>query len=173
MYYYQNPERFEEYKDAILSQTEIDHFSNMWKEALRNYFNQESIKGISEEDTLRDIKDRLSIKKRIIKRYLKEDCTNKFFRSPRNMKVICDFLVSLGMLSERDAIYIRKAQKRHSHSSQFGKDLKNEILSHKQCLDESHEIMDTISKKLSLSLNEISESCLRSGVIKKIKTITT
>ena len=36
------------------------------------------------------------------------------------------------MLSERDAIYIRKAQKRHSHSSQFGKDLKNEILSHKQ-----------------------------------------
>ena len=173
MYYYQNPERFEEYKDAILSQTEIDRFSNMWKEALRNYFNQESIKGISEEDTLRDIKDRLSIKKRIIKRYLKEDCTNKFFRSPRNMKVICDFLVSLGMLSETDAIYIRKAQKRHSHSSQFGKDLKNEILSHKQCLDESHEIMDTISKKLSLSLDEISESCLRSGVIKKIKTITT
>ena len=169
--FYQNPDIFEEYKKAYQAQAEqeIDKYSRLWQQAIHNYYEQE-LRSNPEQQIINTIESQTGIKTSVFKKYLTGDCINKFFGKPRHMQSMCRFLVDKKMLASAEADMVRKAKQLHSQSStQFGKDLKNEVLSYKQGLDGNYPILSEIARHLEVNCDHIVMSCLHSGIVEKME----
>ena len=170
--FYQNPDIFEEYKKAYQAQAEqdIDKYSRLWQQAIHDYYEQELRSNPEQQQIIKTIESQTGIKTSVFKKYLTGDCINKFFGKPRHMQSMCRFLVDKKMLASTEADMVRKAKQLHSQSStQFGKDLKNEVLSYKQGLDGNYPIITEIARCMEIDCDRIVESCLHSGIVIKME----
>ena len=163
--YYVNPEEFERYMMAqfiFKEGLDICYYENMWKKALRDYVSKGNRQSLVEH-----ISSRTNIAQDTIKRYLNENCQNKFLGSGREMRKLCAFLSSEGYNLSEDLIV--NAKKANDSNKKNGKKLKKEVLDYRMNPGNSIPTIRTISKRLNLTVDEIVDSCLSTGVISNIE----
>lgn len=172
IWFYQTPSNFDEMITAYLNlptERNLDYYSNLWKTMLRDYYNSKIDEGIPEKDITKELEKQLRIKKSVFKKYLDDKCTNQYMKTMRNMKYVCEFLAERHLITQDESDNVRKAQKLYFKRTQFGKTLKDEILSAKEDNTMHFNMIPVLMDKLQLSKDQLINSCLKSGTISKIK----
>ena len=165
--YYVNPEEFERY---MMSQfvfkegLDIYFYENMWKKALRDYISKGNRQKLVEK-----ISDKTNITKDKLLRYLNDNCRNKFLGSGREMNRLCELLSTEGYIRHDDIINIILAKNAYDSFKKNGKKLKKDALDYKMSSRNRIPTIRTISRRLYLTVDEIVDSCLSTGVISNIE----
>ena len=165
--YYKKNLDFERYMTAYYDMPQgedIQFFEKMWKRALREYISRGNRQTLVE-----DVSRRTGIASDKIKRYLNENCMNKFFESKREMERICSLLSSEGFLPEDKIRWIIAAKRAHDKFKRNGVQLKREILSYKIDPRSNVPMIRRIVSVLDISIDELVNKCLDSGVISNIE----
>lgn len=165
--YYRNPDQFGRYMMAFLNFPEgndINHYEQMWKYALRDYVSKGNRQSLVEQ-----VSSKTNIAQETIKRYLNENCLNKFLGSRREMRKLCEFLSSEGYNLSEDLIVA--AKNANDSNKKNGKKLKKEVFDYKMNLNNGVSMINVISQRLNLSVDDIVNSCLLSGEISSIEII--
>jgi hypothetical protein len=85
------------------------------------------------------------------------------------MNRLCEFLSTEGYVHHNDIIKIFIAKKAYDYFKINGKKLKKEALDYKMNPGNSIPTIQTISKRLKLTVDKIVDSCLSTGVISNIE----
>lgn len=165
--YYKKNLDFERYMTAYydLPQGEdIQFFEQMWKRALREY-----ISSGNRQTLVENVSRRTGIASDKIKRYLNENCMNKFFESKREMEKICRLLSLEGFIPEDKIRWIIAAKRAHDKYKRNGVQLKREILSYKIDPGSNTPMIQKIVSVLNIPIDEMVNNCLDSGIISNIE----
>ena len=163
--YYQNPENFDDLMTAYFDfpvGADIPHYEKIWKVALQNFVNKDEKKHVLE------IVENTKISKKKIKRYIRENCPNKFLSSRKEMSEICKFLAVKGSLPKNEISWILAAKKAYDQYKPMGGELKEEILKYKEGKLPRIGFISKVSQKLGITAEAIAEKCLNSNVITNI-----
>lgn len=163
--YYQNPENFDDLMTAYFDfpvGADIPHYEKIWKMALRDFVNKDEKKHVLE------IVENTKISKEKIKRYIRENCPNKFLGSRKEMNEICKFLAAKGYLPESEISWILAAKKAYDQYKPMGGELKEEVLKYKEGKLPKSGFISKVSQKLGVTVEAIAEKCLNSNVITNI-----
>lgn len=163
--YYQNPKNFDDLMTAYFDfpvGADISHYEKTWKSALQDFVNKDEKKHILE------IVENTKISKKKIKRYIKENCPNKFLGSKKEMNEICKFLAVKGYLPESEISWILAAKKAYDQYKPMGGELKEEVLKYKEGKLLEFGFISKVSNKLGVTIEAIVEKCLNSNVIMSI-----
>lgn len=163
--YYQNPDNFDDLMTAYFDfpvGADIPHYEKIWKTALRDFINKDEKKHVLE------IVKNTKISKEKIKRYIKENCPNKFLGSRKEMNEICKFLAAKGYLPESEISWILAAKKAYDQYKPMGGELKEEVLNYKEGELPKSGFISKVSQKLGVTAETIAEKCLNSNVITNI-----
>lgn len=163
--YYQNPENFDDLMTAYFDfpvGADIPHYEKIWKMALQNFVNKDEKKHVLE------IVENTKISKKKIKRYIRENCPNKFLSSRKEMSEICKFLAEKGSLPKNEISWILAAKKAYDQYKPMGGELKEEILKYKEGKLPRVGFISKVSQKLGITAEAIAEKCLNSNTIMNI-----
>ena len=163
--YYQNPENFDDLMTAYFDfpvGADIPHYEKIWKMALQNFVNKDEKKHVLE------IVENTKISKKKIKRYIRENCPNKFLSSRKEMSEICKNLAEKGSLPKNEISWILAAKKAYDQYKPMGGELKEEILKYKEGKLPRVGFISKVSQKLGITAEAIAEKCLNSNTIMNI-----
>lgn len=163
--YYQNPENFDDLMTAYFDfpvGADIPHYEKIWKMALRDFVNKDEKKHVLE------IIENTKISKEKIKRYIRENCPNKFLGSRKEMNEICKFLAAKGFLPENEISWVLAAKKAYDQYKPMGGELKEEVLNYKEGKLPKSGFVNKVSQELGITAEAIAEKCLNSNIIMKI-----
>ena len=167
IFYYKTPEKFDLFMTAYFDFPEgadIKHYEDLWKTALRNF-----VSGGSRRELVGEICNVTQIDKNKIKRYLNENCSNKFLGSRREMKKICLFLSQKDCLPESEITWVMAAKKAYDEYKPTGARLKDEVLETKRGRTNQNGVLSRISTRLNVPVTDIVDSCLEFGTISSVR----
>lgn len=124
--YYQQPQSFV----ALMEDKDVERYSGKWKDAFRNEFltRFSSVAGAKEESVLEDLRKEIGLTNQSLKSYAKGNSQNKFLRSKKGMRAMCNWLKSKGRISDSDVEAILQARRIYnSENIVLGKNLKSDL----------------------------------------------
>lgn len=142
--YYQQPQCFV----TLTEDKEVEKYSKKWQEAFRNEYSARlsSVAGAKDEDVLEELKNDLGLKNSSLKAYIEGNSSSKFLKSEKDMLAMCDWLKSVGRISDSDVRAILQARRAYNSGTIVGKNLKSDLFEYIQA--------EKTSERLSLRLED-------------------
>ena len=154
--YYQNPKNFDELMTAYFDfpvGADIPHYEKKYG---RRHSGISLIK-TRKSTYLRLLRVQRSVKEKI-KRYIKENCPNKFLGSRKEMNEICKFLEAKGYLPKSEISWILAAKKAYDQYKPMGGELKEEVLDYKEGGLPKSGFISKVSQKLGITAELLQKS---------------
>lgn len=124
--YYQQPESFDDFIDEEQKKL-VGKAAALWREQYQNEY-KTLISREREESVLGRLKQELKMGEPLIRSYAEDKNDNKFLRSRKGMRRMCEWLIGKGRIKKDDAERVMFAQRINAQNVGMGKKLKEALI---------------------------------------------